>query len=145
MKGAASAYAADCLVRHLLRMPGNLPPAAKVWAAVLELGFDPTASDLVIAAGIGVLTITPTTIDWRPTVAPTRSTPPIPADDATRTARQAACNACPRFVDRRCTVAGCGCAGQGQPAVYFSKCPLGKWPAVPPIPSAIPPDHVAKT
>jgi hypothetical protein len=132
----------DCLVRYLLRSPAgdsadprspaDLPPAADVWQRALALGLAPAAVDLVVEAGIGRLRITPTEVDWRPVVAPTRAEPspaPQPAPDPVRIARLAACEACSRFAQGRCTIAGCGCAGQGQPSALFSRCPLGLWPS----------------
>jgi hypothetical protein len=117
----------DCLVRYLLA--DNQGTAA--WSRALVLGLDPTAEELLIEAGIGRLKITPTETNWQPVI-PTAphapSPPPIPAPDPLRIARAAVCQTCPRHDGHRCTVAGCGCAGQGTRGALFSKCPMGLWP-----------------
>ncbi len=125
--GSHSRYAADCLVRHLL---AGDPLPAVTWSRALALGLDPAAAALEVEAGIGFLRITPAAVAWRP-VQPRSGPPPpppLPAPDALRIARLAACHACSRFGDGRCTIAGCGCAGQGTPAALLSKCPMGQWP-----------------
>lgn len=123
----------DCLVRYLL----TDDQGASAWFRALELGLDPTAKELIIEAGIGRLKITSTETNWQPVIpnAPHASSPPpLPAPDPLRIARTAVCQTCPRHDGHRCTVAGCGCAGQGTPSALFSKCPKGLWP----LPQAAP-------
>jgi hypothetical protein len=110
-------YALDCLVRHLLDAG---------WPGALALGW--TGDDLTIDAGIGSLYLSATKKTWTPTAKGTPPPAPLPADPAITPARQAACDNCNRYESGKCQVAGCGCAGQGNPSVRFSKCPLGKWP-----------------
>lgn len=107
----------DCLVRWLID---------NGWPGAVTLG---ATEPLTIVAGIGTLKIGPDLLQWEP-VKPSAPTPmPAPAPEALRQQRQAACDQCPRYEHGRCTVAGCGCAGQGTPGALFSKCPLAKWPS----------------
>jgi hypothetical protein len=120
--GAWSLYAADCLVRHLLE---------EGWAGALALGWSVDRGDLVVEAGIGYLHLGPMVTEWRP-VLPRSPLSPTPAAITAPVplvlARRATCRECPRF-DGHCTIAGCGCAGQGQPEALLSRCPLGRWPS----------------
>lgn len=137
-RGQADAPAGDRHGRPQAEQPAAdpsqvVPPAPPgepaPWSRAVALGLDPTAEQLVIQAGIGWLRITPTTVDWRP-VQPRSAPPPpppSPAPEPLRLARLATCQACSRYIADRCQVAGCGCAGLGNPAAQFSKCPLGRW------------------
>ncbi len=105
----------DCLVRWL---------RAHGWAGALTLGI---TEPLTITAGIGTLRLGPEGECWEPAAKPTPPAPPQPSPEPLRLARIAACAACDRFRDDRCTVSGCGCTGLGKPERMFSKCPLGRW------------------
>jgi len=92
-----------------------------------------TSGDLVtIAGGIGTLTMhADGREDWKPTLpdAPRQPAPaPLPADATLAAARRAVCASCDSMRDGRCSAAGCGCAGEAQPDVLSSRCPLGRWP-----------------
>ena len=114
--GAESLYSLDCLVRYLLEAG---------WSGAIALGWQ--GDNIKIEAGIGTLYLSATEQTWTPTAKGTPPPAPLPADPAIAATRQAACDNCDRYESGRCQVAGCGCAGQGNPSVRFSKCPLGKW------------------
>lgn len=119
--GTASRYSLDCLVRHL---------QATGWPGALALGHD-TSQPLTITAGIGTLTLTPTTIEFTParTPKPQADQPkPLPAPPDLVAARLDVCRACSSWSVDRCTIAGCGCTGLGQTQNLFSRCPTGNWP-----------------
>jgi hypothetical protein len=130
-KGASSRYAADCVVRayqgrHLadLCRDAGMPCDE--------------ATVVTIAAGIGILRMTWTGNQFTSggsvranirmqSVQPEASPQPLPASDDLRIARLGVCRACSHLASDRCAVAGCACAGLGQPANRFSRCPIGKW------------------
>ncbi len=117
-------YVGDHVIRHY--RPLGLA------ALLRDLGADPATPELVIEGGIGRLTLRPDGETWEPTLpgAPRQpNPPPRPADPALVAARRAACEACAAW-HGSCTAAGCGCAGEGKPAIWSSICPLGHWPAV---------------
>lgn len=128
IEGGGVVYALDCLIRYLLAgEEGGTAGSAEPWQRLAALGF--AGDELVIEAGIGRLRLTPTTVDWQP-VQPrsaTTSPQPLPASEALRIERQVICRTCSRYADR-CTLAGCGCSGLGNPAAALSRCPLGLWP-----------------
>jgi len=124
-KGIDAPYLADCAVRayqgrHVAELCRDLDLACGA------------ATELVIEAGIGRLTLAWTGNRCEPagrgTIAP-RSiwAEPLTAPPDLRDQRQALCSACRHHVGQRCTVAGCSCAGLGQPARRFSRCPIGAW------------------
>lgn len=116
-------YVGDHIIRHY--RPLGL-------AALLhDLHADPV-DHLTIEGGIGTLTMyADGREDWRPTL-PGASTKPHPqpraADPELTAARRAVCGACSDWRDGKCSAAGCGCAGEGRPDVWSSRCPLGRWP-----------------
>jgi hypothetical protein len=106
--------------------------AAGPWSRALALGLEPAADELVIEAGIGRLRLTPTTVEWSPVIAGDKARATIDrltAPPDVQAARLAACRACTSYVAERCQIAGCGCAGLGNPAALLSKCPLDLWPS----------------
>ena len=114
-------YAGDHVIRHY--RPLGLA------ALLTDLGLPPQDS-YTVTGGIGTLTMfVGGTEKWDPT-ATKAPTPPRPADPALAEARRAACQACASWVAFKCSAAGCGCAGEGKPDVWSSRCPLDKWPAV---------------
>ena len=119
-------YVGDHLIRHY----GALGLAAYLRDACR----DPATAETEIVGGIGRLVLRADGSDiWEPidTGRTAQSAAPMPrhADPALAESRRAVCQACPSLVDFRCSVAGCGCAGEGKPGVWSSRCPLGKWPA----------------
>jgi len=127
-KGASSPYVADCVVRayqgrHLADLCYDLG-----WAC------DP-ATVIIIKAGIGTLRMTwtgnhledkrsaPATVHTAPLPAPVR----LMASPNLRRERERICSDCTHRVQDRCSIAGCACAGLGQPAARFSRCPVGRW------------------
>jgi hypothetical protein len=100
-------------------------------ALLRDLGADPTTPDITIVGGIGRLVLRADGSEvWEPTLRGTPAPPPVPrpADPALAAVRRSTCAACPSWA-ARCTAAGCGCAGEGRPDVWSSRCPLAKWPA----------------
>jgi hypothetical protein len=117
-------YVGDHVIRHY--RPLGLAVLLR------DLGADPATPELEIVGGIGRLVLRADGSEtWEPTLpdAPREpSPPPRPADPALAEARRTACQACDSFRDFRCTAAGCGCAGEGLPEIWSSRCPLWKWP-----------------
>lgn len=113
-------YAGDHVIRHY--RPLGLA------ALLTDLGLPPQDS-YTVTGGIGTLTMyADGREDWNPTIT-AKTTPPRPADPELEDARKAACAACPSFKDAKCQASGCGCAGEGNPSVLSSICPLGRWPS----------------
>lgn len=117
------AYVGDHVIRHY--RPLGLA------ALLRDMGADPATPELEIIGGIGRLVLRANGRDtWEPTLPATPqppSPPPRPADPELVAARRAACAACDAWREH-CTAAGCGCAGEGRPDVWSSRCPLGRWP-----------------
>jgi hypothetical protein len=112
-------YVGDHVIRHY--RPLGLADLLR------DLGADPSTTSLTITGGIGCLTMhADGSEDWRP-VARTESPPPRPSSPELADSRRAACQACDAWREARCSAAGCGCAGEGRPDVWSSRCPLGKW------------------
>ena len=115
-------YVGDHVIRHY--RPLGLAVLLR------DLGADPI-DQLTIEGGIGTLTMYANgREDWKPTLPGTPSKPnppPRQADPGLAAARRAICASCHAMEDR-CTAAGCGCAGEGKPGVWSSRCPLGHWP-----------------
>lgn len=111
------AHKLDVLVRHLL--DGG-------WPAAQALGI---TAPIRVVAGIGTLDLGPEGHTWQPVVptavGPGRAAAPEPL----QAARKAICATCPRLTAGRCSVAGCGCGGLGDPTARFGRCPLDRWPA----------------
>jgi hypothetical protein len=118
-------YAGDHVIRHY--RPLGLA------ALLRDLDADPSTPELEIIGGIGRLVLRADGSEtWEPTIPGTPRAPhppPRPADPALASARRAICQSCTSMADR-CTAAGCGCAGEGKPDVWSSRCPLGKWPSI---------------
>jgi hypothetical protein len=115
-------YVGDHIIRHY--RPLGL-------AALLRgLKLDPATPEYEIIGGIGRLVLYADGSEtWEPT-ATKAPPPPRPADPHLAESRRAACQACDAFRDFRCTAAGCGCAGEGKPDVWSSRCPLARWPTI---------------
>lgn len=117
-------YVGDHVIRHY--RPLGL-------AALLhDLGADPATPEYEIIGGIGRLVLRADGSElWEPTIpgTPVVHQPPRPADPAMVAARRAICDSCPSYADR-CTASGCGCAGEGKPEVWSSRCPLLKWSTI---------------
>ena len=117
-------YAGDHVIRHY--RPLGL-------ATLLRDLTLPPRDSFTIVGGIGTLTMyADGREDWQPTIAGqpvATATPPRPADPSLVAVRRAICTSCPSMADR-CAAAGCGCAGEGKPDVWSSRCPLGKWPSI---------------
>jgi len=112
-------YVGDHIIRHYRRLG--------LASLLRDLGLPPQES-YTITGGIGTLTMyADGREDWNPALT-AKPTPPRPADPHEAEARRAICQACPSLVDFRCTASGCGCAGEGRPDVWSSRCPLGRWP-----------------
>jgi hypothetical protein len=133
-KGASSPYAADCVVRAY--------QGRHVADLCREAGMScDEATVITITAGIGTLRMawtgnhfesaTSVAVPPLPAAAAAISTAasplPLPASPAVQHERTRICNQCRHLVSGRCSVAGCACAGLGQPANHFSRCPIGKW------------------
>jgi hypothetical protein len=130
-KGASSPYVADCVVRaYQGRHIADLCHDAGVSCD--------EATVITIAAGIGTLRLAWTGNHFEsrtcvevPSNAGTATTDTLPmplsASPAVRQERTSICTQCNHLVSDRCSVAGCACAGLGQPANRFSRCPIGKW------------------
>jgi hypothetical protein len=117
-------YVGDHVIRHY--RPLGLA------ALLRDLGADPETPSLTIEGGIGTLTMyADGREDWNPTITAKPSPPPRHADPALAESRRAACQSCDSFRDFRCTASGCGCAGEGKPEVWSSRCPLGRWGLAP--------------
>lgn len=102
-------------------------------ASLLEDLGAPACDSITIVGGIGTLTMyADGREDWNPTIRKQLHPAPIQADPELVSARTAICSTCQSMTDR-CTAAGCGCAGEGKPTVWSSRCPLGKWPTPTPI------------
>jgi hypothetical protein len=124
-------YVGDHVIRHY--RPLGL---AQLLA---DLGADPATPDLVIVGGIGRLVLRSDGSEtWEPTLpdAPLASLALRPSDARPRSAdpavvaiRVAQCSQCDAHAADRCTASGCGCAGEGKPEVWSSRCPLGRWPS----------------
>lgn len=112
-------YAGDHLIRHYR------PLGLAALLADMGLGHQ---DSYTITGGIGTLTMyADGREDWNPTKT-TTVPPPRPASPELAEARRTACQACSSWQDFRCTASGCGCAGEGKPEVWSSRCPLGRWP-----------------
>lgn len=119
-RGIDHRYTLDCLSRHL---------QSTGWSGALELGHDPAAGDLVLAAGIGLLTVSASGVTFVPARAgttPADQPKPLPAPPDLAERRLEACRACSSWSDR-CSVAGCACAGLGIAERLHSRCPRGIW------------------
>jgi len=116
-------YTGDHVIRHY--RPLGLA------ALLADLSLPPQESYTVVG-GIGTLTMyADGREEWNQTVRDAPS-PPRPADPQEAEERRVICQACDSLRDFRCTAAGCGCAGEGKPGVWSSRCPLGKWPVTTP-------------
>jgi hypothetical protein len=119
-------YVGDHVIRHY--RPLGLAALLK------DLGDDPGLQEYEIIGGIGRLVLRADGSEtWEPTLPETPrrpDPPPRPADPALAETRRAICQACDSWREFRCSAAGCGCAGEGRPEVWSSRCPLGKWPAI---------------
>lgn len=130
-KGASSAYAADCLVRNY--------QGRHITDLCRDTGMPCEENTVItITAGIGTLRMT-----WfgnqftsaakapekenRPIEQQPATPQPLPATALVRMARASICRSCSHLAPDRCAIAGCACAGLGQPANHFSRCPIGKW------------------
>jgi len=128
-KGASSPYVADCVVRAY--------QGAHVQILFRDLGWHIDRSvTVVIVAGIGTLRMAWTGNQLESTSAKPMSVgvapavevaARLPAASAVRAHRERLCASCTHRGPERCTVAGCACAGLGEPAARFSRCPVGKW------------------
>jgi hypothetical protein len=130
-KGAVSAYAADCLVRTY--------QGRHVSDLCRDAGMPCDETTIItIMAGIGTLRMAWTGNHFVPAVggqgspqggaaSSLKEAMPLPAAPAVRDERIAVCIRCQHLVSGRCSVAGCACAGLGQPKNRFSRCPVGKW------------------
>jgi hypothetical protein len=120
-------YVGDHVIRHY--RPLGLS------ALLRDLGADPSTPELEVVGGIGRLVLRADGSEtWQPALPGTPrppSPPPRPADPELATARRATCAACDGLRDGSCEPAGCGCAGEGKPDVWSSRCPLGRWPTSP--------------
>jgi hypothetical protein len=117
-------YVGDHVIRHY--RPLGLATLLR------DLGADPATPDLEIIGGIGRLVMRMDGSEtWEPTLPGTPrqpSPPPRPADPALTEARRSICQSCDSLREFRCSAAGCGCAGEGRPEIWSSRCPLGLWP-----------------
>lgn len=117
-------YVGDHVIRHY--RPLGLAVLLR------DLGVD-TVDSMTIEGGIGTLTLyADGREDWRPTLPDVSAKPPPPpraADPELTVARRAVCVACSDWRDGKCSAAGCGCAGEGRPEIWSSRCPLGLWSA----------------
>jgi len=128
-KGASSPYVADCVVRAY--------QGVHVQNLFNDLGWHSDRSvTVVIVAGIGTLRMAWTGNHLESTSAKPVSVGAAPAVEvaarllaapAVRAHRESMCASCTHHGPERCTVAGCACAGLGEPAARFSRCPVGKW------------------
>jgi hypothetical protein len=120
-----SRYVGDHVIRHY--RPLGLA------ALLRDLGADPATPEIEIVGGIGRLVMRADGSEtWEPTIAGTPRAPdppPRPAEPALVSARRDACAVCESLRDARCSASGCGCALEGKPEVWSSRCPLGKWPS----------------
>ena len=119
-------YVGDFVIRHY--RPLGLA------ALLRDLGADPATPMVEIRGGIGRLVLRADGETWEP-ASPAQPRPPdappvkpMPASPELEAARRLACSACDSLRDGRCSAAGCGCAGEGKPEVWSSRCPLGRWP-----------------
>ena len=132
LKGAESPYLRDCLVRHYQHQTYAMLAA--------DLGADPSAEAFTIVAGIGTLVLRPGGTQFSSAIPDTATAvsnvPPSPqrfpdapleAPPAVADQRRQRCQCCARWSHGRCQVAGCACAGLGQPDRLFSRCPEGRW------------------
>jgi hypothetical protein len=117
-------YVGDHVIRHY--RPLGLA------ALLRDLGADPATPELEIIGGIGRLVLRADGSEtWEPTIPGTPRTPdppPRPADPALAESRRSICQSCDSLREFRCSAAGCGCAGEGRPEIWSSRCPLAKWP-----------------
>lgn len=117
-------YVGDHVIRHY--RPLGLA------ALLRDLGADPATPELDIIGGIGRLVMHADGSElWEPTINASAAVHPsqTTSDPRLAAARQSICTACHAYTDR-CTASGCGCAGEGKPDIWSSRCPLGKWPSI---------------
>jgi hypothetical protein len=119
-------YVGDHVIRHYRQLG--------LATLLRDLGADPATPEMEIIGGIGRLVLRADGSEtWEPTLPETPRVPdppPRPADPALAETRRAICQACDSWREFRCSAAGCGCAGEGRPDVWSSRCPMGKWPAI---------------
>lgn len=123
-------YVGDYVIRHY--RPLGLAILLR------DLGADPSTPELEIIGGIGRLVLRADGADvWEPV--PTRKPPdearpaaiaPLPSDPALAEARRQVCGRCDALREGKCSASGCGCAGEGRPEIWSSRCPLGLWSSV---------------
>lgn len=114
-------YVGDHVIRHY--RPLGLA------ALLRDLNAEPSIESLTIEGGIGKLVLhTDGREEWYPTIPGSPIQPPLPASPELQLARRTACRSCDSFKDSRCSASGCGCAGEGKPEIWSSRCPLLKWP-----------------
>lgn len=129
-KGAASPYAADAVVRAY--------QGQHIADLCRDAGMPCDETTVItITAGIGTLRMawsgnqftSTTSIEKanRPGEQQAAIAQPLPATDQIKSERITICRSCSHLASDRCAVAGCACAGLGQPANHFSRCPIGKW------------------
>lgn len=81
-----------------------------------------------IRAGIGTLTISRESSQWSPAISQPKEVQRLQASPELAASRRSRCQECDRWANR-CTVAGCSCAGLGDPSAALSRCPLNRWPS----------------
>ena len=114
-------YVGDHVIRHYRSLG--------LAALLRDLDADPAMPELEIVGGIGRLVLRADGRDtWEPVT--THQAPPVSlqAHPDLVAARLDTCRQCDSWRDDRCTVAGCGCTGQGHAERLLSRCPLGRWP-----------------
>jgi hypothetical protein len=94
-----------------------------------DLGLVPRPNEVIIPAAIGTLVLRPGGTQFTPTSSEPLSPPaqPLPAPENLAVHRCGLCGSCPHWRNDRCGVAGCACAGLGQPDHLLSRCPEGQW------------------
>ena len=102
-------------------------PLAEV---LLKEGLDPEITELEVCAPGAILTLRPGANEYTASTTPVAPAPATPEIAAIRTT---VCTNCTSLVNSKCSVAGCDCAGIGQPGIMSSRCPRGLWPANPRI------------
>ena len=137
-KGAASPYVGDCVVRayqgsHLREVCRELGWACDyttsitVTAGIGSLVMTWTGNRLVAPPTPRAATAAPDAAAPSPSPSPSPSPERLPAPSDLREERERVCAGCTHHAADRCLVAGCACAGLGQPAARFSRCPVGRW------------------